>query len=265
MYCVVQEIQLKKPAAGGECREYEVQTTSITVGGQTKTYYSYYPNHEAGRFERPHREAYKISVHVSRRENGKVKKKQYPIGTVGYYALIEWGLYDYIDRGVAKAAQAMGLDYQEVYKPVEDKMEPIRQRVEREYQTTEEYKVVTRRRKIQATYQKAKAAFAKKYGVDEREYDVCYNVFGEVMNQPYLDQIIESFRAYRSYYDSSGSNYDWGGAGSYRAIESSTYSEAEKATLKRFYKTLAMKFHPDTGGTEEDMKLLNNLKDEWGI
>ena len=101
--------------------------------------------------------------------------------------------------------------------------------------------------------------------MDEREYDVCYNVFGEVMNQLYLDQIIESFRAYRSYYDSSRSNYDWGGAGSYRAIESSTYSEAEKATLKRFYKTLAMKFHPDTGGTEEDMKLLNNLKDEWGI
>ena len=194
-----------------------------------------------------------------------MKKRQYPIGTVGYYALIEWGLYDYIDRGVAKAAQAMGLDYQEVYKLVEGKMEPILQRVEREYQTTEEYKVVTRRRKIQATYQKAKAAFAKKYGVDEREYDVCYNVFGEVMNQLYLDQIIESFRAYRSYYDSSRSNYDWGGAGSYRAIESSTYSEAEKATLKRFYKTLAMKFHPDTGGTEEDMKLLNNLKDEWGI
>ena len=157
------------------------------------------------------------------------------------------------------------MDYQEVYKLVEDKMEPIRQRVEREYQATEEYKAVTRRRKIQAAYQKAKAAFAKKYGVAEREYDVCYNVFGEVMNQLYLDQIIESFRAYRSYYDSSGSNYDWGGAGSYRAIESSTYSETEKATLKRFYKTLAMKFHPDIGGTEEDMKLLNNLKDEWGI
>ena len=94
MYCVVQEIQLKKPTAGGECRKYEVQTTSITIGGQTKTYYSYYPNYEAGKFERPHREAYKISVHVSRRENGKVKKRQYPIGTVGYYALIEWGLYD---------------------------------------------------------------------------------------------------------------------------------------------------------------------------
>lgn len=98
----------------------------------------------------------------------------------------------------------MGLDYQEVYKLVEGKMEPILQRVEREYQTTEEYKAVTHRRQIQAAYQKAKAAFAKKYGVDEREYDVCYNVFGEVMNQPYLDQIIESFRAYRSYYDSSG-------------------------------------------------------------
>ena len=55
----------------------------------------------------------------------------------------------------------MGLDYQEVYKLVEGKMEPILQRVEREYQTTEEYKAVTHRRQIQAAYQKAKAAFAE--------------------------------------------------------------------------------------------------------
>ena len=44
----------------------------------------------------------------------------------------------------------MGLDYQEVYKLVEGKMEPILQRVEREYQTTEEYKAVTHRRAVAA-------------------------------------------------------------------------------------------------------------------
>ena len=38
-----------------------------------------------GRFERPIRKAYKVSIHKSYREDGKVKKKQWVIGTMEYY------------------------------------------------------------------------------------------------------------------------------------------------------------------------------------
>ena len=44
------------------------------------------------------------------------------------------------------------------------------------------------------------------------------------------------------------------------------YSEEEKKLLKRFYKTLAMKYHPDSdNGSQEEMKFINKLKNQWGI
>ena len=39
----------------------------------------------------------------------------------------------------------------------------------------------------------------------------------------------------------------------------------KQATLKKFYNTLVMKFHPDHGGTSEDFALVTKLKEEWGI
>lgn len=37
------------------------------------------------------------------------------------------------------------------------------------------------------------------------------------------------------------------------------------AILKKFYRTLAMTYHPDKGGTVEEMQVLNQLKQQWGI
>lgn len=117
MYVVVQTIQRKKPNKGGEYREYEVSSMSIQLpDGIVKTHYSYYPRYEAGRFDRPHLEAYKISIHESRRESGKVVKKQCVAGTIGYYALAEWGLFDYIDRGINHAVDVFGVDYETLYR-----------------------------------------------------------------------------------------------------------------------------------------------------
>lgn len=40
----------------------------------------------------------------------------------------------------------------------------------------------------------------------------------------------------------------------------------EKLKLKKLYKTLAMTYHPDKSNDDgEMMKLINKLKDEWGI
>lgn len=43
-----------------------------------------------------------------------------------------------------------------------------------------------------------------------------------------------------------------------------TYNE-DKSMYKKMYKKLAMSFHPDKGGTEEDMVFVNKLKEDWGI
>lgn len=271
MFAVVQEIQLKRPVKSGDYREYEVSTTTIRglERASSKTYYSYGPAYDKGCFERPVRTAYKISIHESYREFGRVKKKQCAVGTIGFYPLVSWGLYDYIDAGIKKAVEMFGVEYDVLYQMAADKMEPIRKKAEREFHRSEEYRVTQERAKVLKRYQKAKAAFAKKYSVDAHEYDACYNVFGEVMNQPYLDEIIRNAEAYRSYYGSESSTYNdyYSGCSTFHSI-SGTYTEDERAMLKKFYKTLSIKFHPDVNpdtDTTKEMQLLNKLKESWGV
>ena len=48
----------------------------------------------------------------------------------------------------------------------------------------------------------------------------------------------------------------------------SNYNEADKAMLKKFYRTLSKAFHPDSNpdkDTSEEMKMLNRLKSDWGV
>jgi len=274
MFVVIQEIQLKKPQKGGAYKEYEVDTCSFSTDGVTKTYYTYYPNYDAGSFERPHREAYKISVHHSYRENGKVKVKQCVLGTISYYALaLDWGLYDYVSSGLDRATKIFE-GTEDLYDLVEAKIKPIQEKIKKEYHKTEEYKAVSERDKVQKKYQKAKAAFAKKYSVAAGQYDYVYDIFGHVMDQAYLDEIIQRSRAYSSYSNYNYSNYSYGSSSSgtdyssYLKSSSGNYTEEQKAMLKKFYKKLAMEFHPDRNpdtDTTEEMKLVNKLKDEWNI
>lgn len=216
MFCVVQILQRKKPNTNGDFRDYEVSSTTICSldGGPVKTYYSYYPVSDSKRFDRPHREAYRISLHESHREGGKVKKKQCSIGTVGYYSLLQWGLYDYIDAGISRAVEVFDSDYDTLYRLVETKMQPIIDKITKEWRRSEEYKARRQREKIQKAYQRAKNAFGKKYDVDPHEYDACYDIFGTLRNEAYLRQIIRQYEqkqeAYRSYKKTYYDNYGFG-------------------------------------------------------
>jgi len=265
---VVQTIKRKKPDTHGDYREYEVSNGTIRYpDGEEKTYYSHYPNYEAGRFDRPHLEAYRISVHESRREGKKVIKKQCAVATIGYYDLAgDWGLYDYINSGVNRAAEMFGVDYEVIYQLVESKVLPLTDKIKKEFHKTEEYKVRRLRDKQTADYEKAKAQFAKKYNIDPHEYDFVYNFYGELMNEEYLNQIIQQYERARSYRKSYSSNYDY--SSSYATTIPSTYTETERDALKRFYRTLSKTYHPDLNpgkDTTAEMQLLNKLKEQWGI
>ena len=274
MFCVIQEVKLKKPNKGGDYKEYEVTSSTFTNGDGTQTTsYSYYPNYDSGKFERPHREAYKISLHQNYRENGKVKTKQCVLGTIDYYVIAGgWGLYDYAESGLKRASKMFGKTEDELYALAEAKFEPLCKKIQREYQQSEEYKTVRERERIQKAYQKAKAAFAKQYSVDESEYDYCFDVFGHVMNQTYLDEIKQRSSAYSSYHGSSYDNYTGsntqGNCSGYSTFGSGNYTDGEKQSLKKFYRVLATKFHPDMNpgqDTTAQMQLLNKLKESWGI
>jgi hypothetical protein len=275
MFCAIQEVILKKPNTYGAYKEFKVESMSFSINGATqKAKYSYSPQYDSGTFDRPHREAYKVSIHQNRRENGKVIATQCVIGTVDYYELADdqWGIYDLVESGLARAAKTFGKTQDELYGLVDAKVSPLRKQIQKEFHETEEYKAVHERQRIQKAYQQVKAAFAKQYSIEEDEYDYCFDVFGHVMNQKYLDEIKQRADAYSSYRERSDDNYTGNGAqgghSSYSVFEGSNYTESEKQDLKKFYRILATKVHPDMNpgrDTTTQMQLLNKIKESWGI
>ena len=104
-------------------------------------------------------------------------------------------------------------------------------------------------------------------------------MFGKLRNPEYLKKIKADFKARkeyerrsreqsRSYYENFYSNYGGYNSGSYCGTAASNYNEADKAMLKKFYRTLSKAFHPDSNpdkDTSEEMKMLNRLKSDWGV
>jgi len=201
-----------------------------------------------------------------------LSKKQYPVTTVDYYSLTGGWVGDcFHEKKLIHIAENLNTSLDDIWALINAKVDPLQASIKAEYQKTEEYKTHTKHEQIIEKYQSQKQAFAKAYSVDADQYDYCYNVFGEVMNQKYLDEIIaagrQRQRSYSSYYERESSNY---GGYDYSSLFTKTdsYSDDEKAHLKKFYRTLSKTYHPDVNqavDTTEEMKLLNRLKDDWGI
>lgn len=278
MFCVIQEVEVKTVPAG-EPKGFVVDEIKITWenGGYSKFSYHY----TSERFDRPVRKSYRISVHESYRENGKVKKKQTVICTVGYYDIVDWGgwIGDFIVGGLKKKADILGLTEDELYNLIYGKWQPIVDRVLAEFQQTEEYKAKEENRRILNENNQRVDAFREKYGMDGEEYSRCYDVFGKLRNPEYLKKIKADCKARkeyerrsreesRGYYEKFYDNYGGYNGGSYCGNSASNYNEADKAMLKKFYRTLSKAFHPDSNpdkDTSEEMKMLNRLKSDWGV
>lgn len=278
MYCVIQEIKIKKVPAG-ESKEIEVYETNWTMNGEPYTTYGYRYSQE--HYERKVRKAYRISIHKSFREGGRVRKKQTVICTIGYYALIDWGSWigDYINGSRwSDKVEAIGLPEEDLVKMIYEKFQPIIDQVEAEYHQTEEYKAKEEHSRILKEYSQRINEFVNKYGVGESDYKQCYDVFGNLRNPDCLKKIEESYKQRqeyerrsqeqsRGYYENSYSNYTGSSSKSFGSVNYQR-NEGNKAMLKQFYRTLSKAYHPDSNpgkDTSEEMKLLNQLKMDWGL
>ncbi len=261
----------------GEYRELEAYQNEWRFDDRPCTWSWRYTG---GRFERPHLEAFKITLHHSYRESGAVRKHQYPITTMSYYDIVTYSLYDCADSRITVTAEKLGMDPAELYEIIETKLEPLRERIEAEFHQSAEYITHQKHRRIIDDHMAAKSKFCSRYGVDEADYNRCYDVFGVLRNKEYLEQIKAAHKAQqqaerdarkrsqRSYQDQWRSTYGGQSSGSYSIPLSSTYTAEETAILKQFYRSLSKTYHPDLNlgkDTTAEMQLLNKLKEMWGL
>lgn len=277
MFCVIQEIETKKPNKHGYAKELISNYMQMSFNGKDMGHYYFYYGEE--RFERPIKKSYRISVHHSYRENGKVKKKQFVICTVNYYEFATglFSLYDWCDGRMQKTALELSADIDELYEIVQNKISRLESKIQEDFSKTEEYKRHEEHEKITTLHALNKMEFAKKYGVDSDEYDKCYDVFGELRNPEYLEKIKKEYKQRKEYEEKSRSyqeefynNYNkyFGGGGGYHNFTSDNHGSDDKAMLKQFYRVLSKKFHPDANpnvDTSKEMRMINRLKDEWGV
>ena len=276
MFCVIQEIETRKPNKSGYSKYLEAYYFSMKISGQECGHWSYIFSTE--RFERSIKKAYRISIHNSYRENGKVRKKQYVICTARYYDLATgiFCLYDWGNYKIESVAAELNVSAESIYELIESKLEPLTAKIEAEFMETEEYKTHAEHEKITTIHAAKKVEFAHEYGVDASEYDKIYDVFGNLKNAEYLEQIKtrskfqkEYEEKSRNYYKQNQSNYNYEDYfRGYSKSNSDNYTEENKKTLKQFYKVLSKKFHPDANpdtDTSKEMQLLNQLKEQWGL
>lgn len=255
-------------------KELCVTTSNWTINGVPYTSYGYTYSDE--RFERPIKTAYKVTLHDKsyRNDKGKVTKKQYHVTTIKYYDLVDFGWYDCVEESkVDNIAEQMNIDPDLIWEEITKKLDVLQDKVNAEFEQTEEFRVKKEHDTVIKEYQKKKYEFSKKYEVQKNEYDYYYDIFGMLRNEEYLEKIKRDYKARKEYEERSSSyrrdyqsNYnDY--SGNYRSLSmnSGLSSEKEKEYYKKFYRTLATKYHPDVTGDNEAMQFLNKLKESWGI
>lgn len=274
MHCYIQELQMKSSNSVGCGKELCVTTTNWTMNGIPYTSYGYTYSEE--RFERPIKTAYKVTLHGKsyRNEKGQVTKKQYHVTTIKYYDLVDFSWHDCVISGkIDDIAEEMGIDYELVWEEIAKKLDTLQDKVNAEFEQTEEFKVKEKHDAILRKYRIKKHEFAETYEVQENEYDRCYDIFGKLRNKEYLEKIKRDYKARKDYEEQSRSyqrdyqsNYSYY-SGSYGtgSLNSGLSTEKEKEYYKKFYRTLATKYHPDVTGDGEAMKFLNRLKESWGV
>lgn len=270
MYCVIQEIETKRMQKHGYPKRIETRFIKSNV---IPSWYNY--SYSTERFERPIKKAYRISIHESYREAGKVNKKQFVICTVNYYDLADdiFTTFDWGDKKISFVADALLCSSESLYDLIEKRLNPLKERIQAEFAQTEEFKVHKEHERITTLYAARKADFNEKYGTAGSDvYDQCYDVFGVLQNPQRLTEIEEEYigrKSYkqksqeqsRRYYENSYNNYNQAGSGS-------QIGEENRAIFKQFYRTLSKIYHPDSNpgkDTSEEMKALNQLKSDWGV
>lgn len=271
MYVAVQKIYGKSKVYG---YPKKVVTTEIDSGTTVRYGWEY----SEERFERENY-SYKITVKESYRENGKVKQKQVVMGTFHWFDFIDHYVYgdECFDEKLADTFPDKPDEVESIYDEIDKRINIIEREEYDKWHGSKEYKVHNRHLNMIQKYESKKKVFDELYG--ENIFEQIYDIHLKVMNQDLYEQLPE-IRAKKKKADEEKREYErrsreeqqkqWDDfyknfSSSYSVGSSGTYTDKEKEYLKKFYRILATKFHPDVTGDNETMQFLNKLKEQWGI
>lgn len=273
MQCVIKEIPVEEQNYNGEPKEILVESFGWYDNGEEGRTYTY--KMSSDRYDRPIKKAYKICIEDQSFQNDQNKgKRETPteilVATMNYYDFIDFNISDCIgDSKIQMVATKLGVNSEELWSIMFGQLESIKNKVRTEFEQTEEFKAIKEHKEIIQKYKESKQEFGRMYGIDIKNYDRCYDVFGHLKDQEYLNKVISNSEARKDYdYDSKNFRKKTYRYFQDKIYNQGIYNEEDRAVLEKFYKVLAKKFHPDANpdvDTSEEMKLINKLKKDWGI
>lgn len=273
MYVTVQKINGKSKVYG-----YAKDVVTYTTGIGTTT--NYHWRYSEDKFERENY-SYKIAVKESYRENGKVKQRQVVMGTYHWFDFIDHYVYgdEYLDEKLSDTfADKTAEEIDAIYDEIDEKVKKIEIMERQKWSKSEEYKVHNQHLDMIQKYESKKKYYDDYLG--EGYFEQIYDIHFNIVNRQLYDKIptlhsakVKQDKEKREYeqrsYEESQKRWDnfykSYTSGSYSVGSSGNYKDKEKEYLKKFYRVLAAKFHPDVTGDNEIMQFLNKLKGQWGV
>lgn len=269
LFVNVVEFELKRKPKGSQ---KEIEVYSCVVFGKESFHY----RNTGEEFDRPIKKGYKIMLHHSYRQDGKIKKLSLCAARIKYSDVLDgyypelWKLEEkLIDKGFPYES------LEQVEAMLYEKIDEIWNKIEEEVKTTEEYQWIQKRNKIIKEHRQRESEFNKKYGGDYYKY--FYDVFGVLRKPIELEQFKrdeeEKKRQQEQYtrnsWEQAQNHYkNYGGFNGYQSLGVSGGSfnseEAEmiRSIISAGFKQMSKKLHPDLGGDEDQMKLLNAVKEK---
>lgn len=149
---------------------------------------------------------------------------------------------------------------------IENKLAPLKRDIQTLWLDSAEGKAQKKMKETLARHHQNKKNFEAIWGAGT--YDFIYDVFGNLKNEEFLHWLQAFNNCSPKNKDSAAFRYKKSQKKKQRPqapANSRSYAENEKVWLKKFYRTLAREYHPDSGGETEAMILINKLKEDWDI
>lgn len=260
MFVSVQIKKRKQPDKKGAPLRIEL------VESQETHYYDFKWSDE--RFTRDNLDVYQFRLNHSYRANGQVKKRQWNICSLTYYdiATLQTVESEKLEMRIEALALETNTEAATLWQLLFNKLHPLQTKIVTEFEASQEYKVNKRNQQLVQAHQQRKADFDKLYDLHGfNRYNRCFDFYGTLRNPDYLELLKEKAEKkrqqekQRAYEEQSRCN---------RLKNMSVlaaFNDSERAMLKEIYRMASKKFHPDVGGSEEKMKFLTQLKEQWGL